>query len=53
LTVNVWAFYRITGGQFNPAVRLTTHSLIYFCLILLRLHLLFALLVDCPLSVGV
>ena len=23
LTVNVWAFYRITGGLFNPSVRFT------------------------------
>ena len=26
LTVNVWAFYRITGGLFNPSVRYTLKS---------------------------
>lgn len=25
LLVNVWAFYRISGGLFNPAVRLLSH----------------------------
>lgn len=24
LTVNVWAFFRVTGGLFNPAVRKTS-----------------------------
>lgn len=28
LAVNVWIFYRVTGGMFNPAVSL--HSKIYF-----------------------
>jgi aquaporin related protein len=30
LTVNVWAFFRVTGGLFNPAVRIrncSRHSL--------------------------
>lgn len=26
LTVNVWAFFRVTGGLFNPAVRNTSPS---------------------------
>lgn len=26
LTVNVWAFFRVTGGLFNPAVRIVTHN---------------------------
>jgi aquaporin related protein len=26
LTVNVWAFFRVTGGLFNPAVRLQYES---------------------------
>lgn len=26
LTVNVWAFYRVTGGLFNPAVWASPHS---------------------------
>lgn len=26
LTVNVWAFYRVTGGLFNPAVWTSPHS---------------------------
>jgi aquaporin related protein len=25
LTVNVWAFFRVTGGLFNPAVRTSSH----------------------------
>lgn len=31
LTVNVWAFFRVTGGMFNPAVRIrncSRHSLV-------------------------
>lgn len=28
LVVNVWAFFRVTGGLFNPAVRKTTNSTI-------------------------
>ena len=24
LTVNVWAFFRVTGGLFNPAVRMSS-----------------------------
>ena len=26
LTTNVWAFYRVTGGLFNPAVGTTSHA---------------------------
>lgn len=25
LAVNVWVFYRVTGGMFNPAVRITNY----------------------------
>lgn len=28
LTVNVWAFFRVTGGLFNPAVRIHSHYLV-------------------------
>lgn len=27
LTANVWAFYRVTGGLFNPSVSMLTRSL--------------------------
>lgn len=30
LLVNAWAFYRISGGLFNPAVRMTVTK-IYHC----------------------
>lgn len=29
LTANVWAFYRITGGLFNPCVSTCSHALVY------------------------